>query len=183
MVTSDRQWLAVLVRKNSNPLLSSHRFYSLNAKIILIITSFDNNWLEWTSRCRTLSPILSSYTVIRFVSISAKFGICTVVGLNETLVEATIRTWDPWMCVFYIQNVTHLGTRRCKCEIETKRITVYWQAQSEFTKKSARDATYIGTRTISKLIMYSSHISRVRRVHCRLLSKGFWMIFAGSGLD
>ncbi len=29
-------------------------------------------------------------TVIRFVSISAKFGICTVVDLNGTLVEATL---------------------------------------------------------------------------------------------
>jgi hypothetical protein len=31
-------------------------------------------------------------TVICFVSIIAKFGICTVVGLNGTLVEAKIRT-------------------------------------------------------------------------------------------
>ncbi len=33
------------------------------------------------------------YTVIRFVSISAKFAICTVVGLNETIVEAKLHTW------------------------------------------------------------------------------------------
>ncbi len=33
-------------------------------------------------------------TVNRFVSISAKFGICTVVCLNGTLVEAKIRTGD-----------------------------------------------------------------------------------------
>jgi len=35
-------------------------------------------------------------TVNRFVSISAKFGICTVVvlNINGTLVEAKIRTWD-----------------------------------------------------------------------------------------
>jgi hypothetical protein len=31
------------------------------------------------------------YAVISFVSLSAKFGICTVVGLNGTLVEAKIR--------------------------------------------------------------------------------------------
>jgi hypothetical protein len=31
------------------------------------------------------------YTVIRFVSTSAKFGICTVVGLNGTLVEDKMR--------------------------------------------------------------------------------------------
>ncbi len=32
-------------------------------------------------------------TVIRFVSTSAKFGICTVVGLNGTLVEDKMRTF------------------------------------------------------------------------------------------
>jgi hypothetical protein len=32
------------------------------------------------------------YTVIRYVSNSAKLGIFTFVGLNETLVEAKIRT-------------------------------------------------------------------------------------------
>ncbi len=31
------------------------------------------------------------YTVIRFVSTSAKFGIGTVVGLNETVVEDKMR--------------------------------------------------------------------------------------------
>ncbi len=35
-----------------------------------------------------------TYTVIRFVSQSAKFSICTVVGLNGTLVETKICTWD-----------------------------------------------------------------------------------------
>ncbi len=38
-------------------------------------------------------------TVIPFVSINAKFGICTVVGLNGTIVEAKIRTWNTRMCV------------------------------------------------------------------------------------
>jgi hypothetical protein len=33
------------------------------------------------------------YTVTRFVSISAKFGIFTVVGLKRTLVDAEIRTF------------------------------------------------------------------------------------------
>ncbi len=41
-----------------------------------------------------------TYTVLRFVSISAKFGIWTVVALYETLVEAKIRTWDTGMCTF-----------------------------------------------------------------------------------
>jgi hypothetical protein len=31
------------------------------------------------------------YTVIPFVSISAKFGICTVVGLNGTLAEKKLK--------------------------------------------------------------------------------------------
>jgi hypothetical protein len=34
------------------------------------------------------------HTVIRFVSIRAKFGICAVVGLNGTLVDANILTCD-----------------------------------------------------------------------------------------
>ncbi len=34
------------------------------------------------------------YTVIRFVTISAEFGICTMVGLNVTLVEDKMRIWD-----------------------------------------------------------------------------------------
>jgi hypothetical protein len=39
------------------------------------------------------------YTFIRFVSSSAKFGICTVVGLNGTLVDAKIRTFKCLKCV------------------------------------------------------------------------------------
>jgi hypothetical protein len=44
----------------------------------------------------TGNQLLLTHTVIviHFVSIGAKFGICTVVGLNGTLVEAEIRTWD-----------------------------------------------------------------------------------------
>ncbi len=48
-----------------------------------------------TNSHETDNSVRSAYTVIRFVSISAKFGSCTVVGLNGTLVEAKIRTWDP----------------------------------------------------------------------------------------
>ncbi len=36
----------------------------------------------------------SFYTLIPFVKISAKSGLCIVVGLNGKLVEAKIRTWD-----------------------------------------------------------------------------------------
>jgi hypothetical protein len=35
----------------------------------------------------------NSYTVIRFFSTSAKFGICTVMGLNRTLVEDKMHTF------------------------------------------------------------------------------------------
>jgi hypothetical protein len=44
--------------------------------------------------------ILCVYTVNRFVSISAKFGICTVVCLNGTLVESKICTVKCPQCVF-----------------------------------------------------------------------------------
>ncbi len=40
-----------------------------------------------TTHCSYLVPQLL-YTIIRFVSVSANFGTCTVVGLNGTLVEA-----------------------------------------------------------------------------------------------
>ncbi len=67
-----------------------------------------------------------SYTVIRFVSISAKLGICIVVGLNGTLVEAKILTFKCPMCVF--QRVPYRPTTvqiSNLALIETKRITVY----------------------------------------------------------
>jgi hypothetical protein len=44
--------------------------------------------------CRT------NYTVIRFVSITANFDVCTIVGLNGTLVEAKICTFKYLKCVF-----------------------------------------------------------------------------------
>jgi hypothetical protein len=40
------------------------------------------------------------YTVIRFVSNKATFGICAIFGLDGTLVDARIPTWDTWMRVF-----------------------------------------------------------------------------------
>ncbi len=44
--------------------------------------------------------------------VSAKFGTCTVVILNGTLVKAKIFTFT-----FYLQQVSHLDPRRCKCKI------------------------------------------------------------------
>jgi hypothetical protein len=40
------------------------------------------------------------HTVIRIASISAKFDICTFVGLNGRLVEAKIRTFKCPKCLF-----------------------------------------------------------------------------------
>jgi hypothetical protein len=55
----------------------------------------------------TSAPHLASllHTVIRFVSTRAKFGICTVVGLNETLVKDEMRT-------FY-SDCEHFSFNRC----------------------------------------------------------------------
>jgi hypothetical protein len=51
---------------------------------------FNGFWImELATQCCITS---FSYTVIRFVSICVQFGICTVVGLNGTLVEAKIHT-------------------------------------------------------------------------------------------
>ncbi len=51
-------------------------------------------------------------TVIRFVSISAKFCICAVVGLNRTLVEAIYAHSRVFQ-------VSHLDPLNCKCQIST----------------------------------------------------------------
>ncbi len=47
------------------------------------------------------------YTVIRFFSITAKFGICTVVGLHGTFVEAKIRPCMGHLnvCIFALKSV------------------------------------------------------------------------------
>jgi hypothetical protein len=58
--------------------------------------SRNNQNVYSTSR---LLPMPIRCTVTRFVSISSKFGICTVVGLKGALVEAKIRTLDTTMCV------------------------------------------------------------------------------------
>ncbi len=47
--------------------------------------------------------IFLTFCIARYVSISAKFGICTILGLNGTIVEAKRLTWDIWMCVFLLQ--------------------------------------------------------------------------------
>ncbi len=45
------------------------------------------------------------YTVIRFLRFSAKFGMCTVVSVNGTLVEAK-------MCTFTLES-THFVFNKC----------------------------------------------------------------------
>ncbi len=55
--------------------------------------------------------MLLQWTVIRLVLISAKFGICTVVGLNGTVIEAKIGTWIGTLaCAYFSFN---------KCLIKT----------------------------------------------------------------
>jgi hypothetical protein len=76
---------------------------------------------------RQVSKVL--HTVIRFVSISAKFGICTIVGLNGTLVKAKIRTWDHLnVSISASTSVQFRPTMVPMLNlalIETKRITVH----------------------------------------------------------
>ncbi len=45
--------------------------------------------LKWSKSLQ----VYTTYTVIRFVRVSAKFGTCTVVGVNWTLVEAKMFTF------------------------------------------------------------------------------------------
>jgi hypothetical protein len=58
---------------------------------------FRAKYLEWNAKKtpfprNALCCIQRIYTVIRFVSTSAKFGTCTVVGLNGTLVKNEMHT-------------------------------------------------------------------------------------------
>jgi hypothetical protein len=63
-------------------------------------------------------------TVIRFDSINAKFGICTVLGLNKTLVAVNIRTYCVPSAYFSFSNCPMTVQLPNLTLIETKRITV-----------------------------------------------------------
>ncbi len=79
-------------------------------------------------------------TVIRFVPIIAKFVICTVVGLNGTLVEAKIRTFKCPMSVFKLQQVFRLDPRRVQMPNlalrEMKGITVCFEIWFNFPQRA-----------------------------------------------
>jgi hypothetical protein len=62
-----------------------------------------------------------SYTVICFASISAKFGICTIVDVNGTLVEAKIHTSSDLSSYFSFNKCLILPNLALT---ETKGITV-----------------------------------------------------------
>jgi hypothetical protein len=68
------------------------------------------------------------YTVIIFVSTRAKFGTCTVVGVNGALVEAKMCTFTL-ECTHFIFNkcpiYTHDGASANLELTHTKRMTVY----------------------------------------------------------
>jgi hypothetical protein len=74
-----------------------------------------------------VEPGILQYTETRFVSISAKLGICTIVGLKETLVKAKIRTWDTRCvnkCPIEPQNGANANLTNLAL-IQTTGITVY----------------------------------------------------------
>jgi hypothetical protein len=95
-------------------------FYSLLPSIVYY--SQQKDW-DSISGCH-----IQPCTVIRFVSMNAKFGICTVVGLNGTLVETKIRTLK---CLVRILASTSVPFRLTTVQmpnlvqIETKPITVW----------------------------------------------------------
>ncbi len=49
-------------------------------------------------------------TVIHFLWFSAKFGTCTVVSVNGSLVEAIVHI-HPWIYAFYLQLLSNLHSR------------------------------------------------------------------------
>jgi hypothetical protein len=68
------------------------------------------------------------YTVIRFVSNKAKFGSCTIVGLNGTLGEAKICTLGTYVRILTSSSVIFrpvMVQMPNLALVETKRITVY----------------------------------------------------------
>ncbi len=67
-------------------------------------------------------------TVIRFVSTSEKFGICTIVGLNGTLLEDQMRRFKGECAQFSFNKCpiyTHDGARANLVLTHKKRITVH----------------------------------------------------------
>jgi hypothetical protein len=83
----------------------------------LLRTVKRSNLLLWTHTCsNTLIQCLSliSYNVVHFVSVSAKFGTCTVVNVNGTLVEAKMCTAQCTVtleCTHFIFNKFPIYTR------------------------------------------------------------------------
>ncbi len=71
------------------------------------------SWL-WTQ--------LKNLTVICFVSISAKFGICTVVDLNGTLVQAKIRKSSIQLRILATTGVPFIPT---KVQMPTLALLIY----------------------------------------------------------
>jgi hypothetical protein len=75
----------------------------------------------------TIALVMSLHTVISFVCISAKFGICTVISLNGKLFEAKIRTFRCPKCVLASTSAPLKPTTEQMPNyalIETKRISV-----------------------------------------------------------
>ncbi len=83
-------WQAHALYLNHPPLLA----YSPIPLHFIIISSHWKELRVW-SMCLNSSKNLwrVKYTVIHFISISSKFGISIVVGLNGTLIEAKMRTF------------------------------------------------------------------------------------------
>ncbi len=90
--------------------------------------------------------VLLFCTVIRFVSISAKYGICTVVSLNGTLVEVKIRTWELGHLNVYILASTSVPFWPTTMQMpnfaltETKRITLC-ASHTSLRYLSSKDST------------------------------------------
>jgi hypothetical protein len=81
------------ISKRASPLICvGHPIVQVSAVLILNYpSSCSTSTYNKVTELQTLIGRQISHNVIRFVSISAKFCICTVVCLNGTLVEAKIR--------------------------------------------------------------------------------------------
>ncbi len=113
--------------------------------------TYENQSNPWFGLCCRLDPgkksvclglssflvIAVLHTVLRFVWASAKFGACTVVSVNGTLVEAKMCTFTLESTDFIFNKCpiyTHDSASANLALVETKRITVQVLSFSLFFK-------------------------------------------------
>ncbi len=134
----------------------SWRFPSILAFSILAYNRYAkrrSSWLlgrlHWilNTKLQSLRPF-APYTVIRFVWVSAKFGTCTVVSVNRTLVEVK-------MCTITLES-THFIFNKCP-------MYTHNGASAKFSTNShGTDYSVFFSTAITTVILFSSSVNSFR---------------------